>query len=95
MKRLLVSEKAVADLEKIGDDIALYSPAGAERTMARLEEICRLLRDFPRIGTMRDDLAAGMRTFPVGNYLILFRALDAGVEIVRVVDGRSHPKRWL
>jgi plasmid stabilization system protein ParE len=29
-----------------------------------------------------------MRIFPVSNYLVLFRALEDGVKIVRVVDGR-------
>jgi toxin ParE1/3/4 len=28
-----------------------------------------------------------LRLFPVGNYLILFRALDDGVEIVRILHG--------
>jgi plasmid stabilization system protein ParE len=36
VNRLVVSERAVADLERIGDDIAIYSPAAAERTIARL-----------------------------------------------------------
>jgi plasmid stabilization system protein ParE len=40
-------------------------------------------RDFPRVGMVRDDIEGGMRIFPVGNYLILFRALEDGVEIVR------------
>ncbi len=88
MNRLIVSREAAADLERIGDDIAQYSPLAAERTIARLEEISRLLRDFPRIGAIRDDIEAGMRIFPVGNHLVLFRALEDGVQIVRVVDGR-------
>jgi len=82
-------------LERIGDDIALYSPAAAERTIARLEEITRLLKDFPRVGTARDNIEKGMRTFPVGNYLILFRALEDGAEIVRYVDGRRDPDNLL
>jgi plasmid stabilization system protein ParE len=68
VNRLVVSERAVADLERIGDDIALYSPSAAERTIARLEEITRLLTDFPLVGTARDEIENGMRTFPVGNY---------------------------
>jgi toxin ParE1/3/4 len=94
VNRLVVSERAAADLERIGDDIALYSPA-AERTIARLEEITRLLRDFPLVGTARDEIENGMRTFPVGNYLILFRALEDGAEIVRYVDDRRDPDKLL
>lgn len=52
MNRLIVSHEAAADLERIGDDIALYSPLAAERTVARLEEISRLPRDFPRIPSL-------------------------------------------
>ena len=95
MNRLIISERAVADLERIGDDIALYSRTAAGRTIARLEEISRLLRDFPRVGAARDDIESGMRTFPVGNYLVLFRSLDDGAEIVRYVDGRRDPENLL
>jgi toxin ParE1/3/4 len=39
------------------------------------------------MGMARDDIAAGMRHFPVGNYLILYRVLGDGVEVVRYVHG--------
>jgi toxin ParE1/3/4 len=32
-----------------------------------------------------------LRTFPAGNYLILYRQIDDGAEIVRVVHGA---RRW-
>ncbi|MGO9742970.1 MAG: type II toxin-antitoxin system RelE/ParE family toxin [Roseiarcus sp.] len=95
MNRLIVSQRAVTDLERIGDDIAMWSPAAAVRIVARLEEISRLLRDFPHVGTLRDDIEEGMRTFPVGNTLVLFRALEDGAEIVRYVDGRRDPDNLL
>ena len=87
MNRLILTPRAAADLEEIGDYIALDNPAAAVRTIDRLQEISALLRDNPRIGTMRDDIARGVRSFPVGSYLILFRSLDDGVEIVRYVHG--------
>ncbi|MFM6138177.1 MAG: type II toxin-antitoxin system RelE/ParE family toxin [Cuspidothrix sp.] len=31
-----------------------------------------------------------MRYFPVGNYLILYREIKDGIEIVRVVHGARH-----
>ncbi len=90
MNRLIVTPHAAADLEEIGDYIALDNPAAAMRTIERLEEISILLRDNPRVGAMRDDIAKGMRSFPVGSYLILFRSLDDGVEIVRYVHGAQQ-----
>ena len=38
----------------------------------------------------RDDLATGVRYFPVGNYLILYRDLGDGIEVVRYVHGRRR-----
>jgi toxin ParE1/3/4 len=87
MNRLVVTPRAAADLEDIGDYIAQADPAAAVRMVTRLEEISILLNDHPRIGTPRDDIAKGLRIFPVGKYLIVFRSLDKGVEIVRYVHG--------
>jgi toxin ParE1/3/4 len=83
MNRLVITPRAAADLEDIAGCIATDSPAAAMRMVDRLEEISILLKDHPRIGTARDDIAKGMRIFPVGNYLILFRSFDNRVEIVR------------
>ena len=95
MNRLVLTPRALADLEDIGDYIAAESPKAAERTIARLEELSKLLRDNPEIGTLREDIAAGVRCFPAGNYLILFRSLDDGVEIVRYVHGARRPGGFL
>ncbi|WP_318013151.1 MULTISPECIES: type II toxin-antitoxin system RelE/ParE family toxin [unclassified Mesorhizobium] len=40
----------------------------------------------------RDDAApTGLRTFPAGNYLIIYRQTDDGAEIARVIRGA---RRW-
>lgn len=39
------------------------------------------------MGVARPHIRPGLRTFPVGNYLILYRQIDDGAEIVRVVHG--------
>lgn len=87
MNRLVITPLAAADLEDIASYIAKEDPAAALRMIERLEEISILLKDHPHIGVARDDIAKGMRVFPVGNYLILFRVLDKGVQIVRYVHG--------
>jgi toxin ParE1/3/4 len=91
MNRLVITPRAAADLEDIASYITSDSPAAAVRMIDRLEEISIPLKD-PRIGTARDDIAKGMRLFPVANYLILFRSLDNGVEIVRYVHGARQSR---
>ena len=85
--RLVLTPRAAADLEDIGDFVAVESPAAAARQIARLEAASRMLRDHPHVGVARSEIAEGLRVFPVGNFLILFRARDDGVEIVRYAHG--------
>ena len=39
------------------------------------------------MGRARPELAADLRSFPVGNYIIFYRPIEDGVEIVRVLSG--------
>lgn len=41
----------------------------------------------PLIGESRDDLQPGLRSFPVGNYVILYEIIDSHPVIVRVLHG--------
>jgi toxin ParE1/3/4 len=84
---LIISPRAIADLDDICDYIAIDNPNAALRTMERLQELSRFLRDHPGLGTVRDDIAKGVRSSPEGNCLILFRKYSDGVEIVRDVHG--------
>ncbi|WP_294536555.1 type II toxin-antitoxin system RelE/ParE family toxin [uncultured Rhodoblastus sp.] len=87
MNRLVITPRAAADIEDIADLIALDNLRAALRLVERFEEVARLLRDNPQIGVAHDEIAAGVRIFPIGNYLMLFRALEDGAEIVRVIHG--------
>ena len=47
-----------------------------------------LLERFPHIGRRRDeDLRPGLRSFVVGEYVIIYRLEDEGVLILHVVRG--------
>ncbi len=39
------------------------------------------------MGRDRSQLAAGLRSFPVGNYIIFYMPLPNGIEIIRVLNG--------
>lgn len=68
--------------------IAADSPRAANRLFERLDEVAALLAENPLLGRSRDDLAAGLRSMPVGPCVIFYRPTDAGVDIVRVLHGR-------
>jgi len=48
-----------------------------------------MLLQNPLAGRERPELRSDLRSFPVGNYIIFYRALPDGVEIVRVMSGRQ------
>lgn len=46
-----------------------------------------MLADNPQIGRYRPDIAPELRYFISGRYLILYRTLNDGVQIVRFIHG--------
>jgi len=85
--RVLMRPRAEADLDDIWWYIAQDNPDAADRFLDELEEHCRTLAQFPKMGAPRDELAPGLRSLPVGNYLLFYLPIDDGIEIVRVLPG--------
>ena len=85
--RLIRTAQAEEDLIQIWLYIALDSPRAADRLLDALGEKSRNLADNPGLGAQRSDIAPAVRSWPVGNYLILYREIEDGVEIVRYVHG--------
>ncbi|KYH02230.1 type II toxin-antitoxin system RelE/ParE family toxin [Bradyrhizobium sp. DOA1] len=86
--RFRKSPQADRDLDSIWDFIASNSIRAAEKQIARIGEIFEMIVDNPLAGRERRELRMGLRSFPVGNYVIFYIPLTDGVEIVRVMHGR-------
>ncbi|SRR6266849_1903452 len=84
-----LAPQAEADLEDIAFYIFLDSGSLeiADRVIQSIAERFDLLDAYPRAGRARDDLRPGIRGFPVGDYVVLYRIERADVVIVRVVRG--------
>ena len=67
--------------------IAQDSFAAADGLIDDFGERFTLLAKNPKLGRVRLDIAIDLRYFPVGSYLILYRQITDGIEIVRVVHG--------
>lgn len=78
---------AEADIEAIVLFIAEDDPAAAVRWLDDMLRRCQRVGDMPGIGVSRHEIRPGLRTFPMGNYLILYREFADGAEIVRVIHG--------
>ncbi len=89
---------AASDLDHIWYHIATESggPERADRFVDALTERFHLLATHPRIGRQRDDLRTGLRSFPVGGYVILYRVMAADdVLISAVVHSRQDLDRLI
>jgi toxin ParE1/3/4 len=83
-----LSREAEADLDDIWLYIATRSNSYdiADRLIDSITERFFLLSRHPRIGRRRDhDLRPGLRTFPIGEYIIIYRIEGEDVQILRVI----------
>jgi toxin ParE1/3/4 len=87
MPSVIVRPRALTDLADIWAYIAEDSVKHADRFAALINSQFRTLARQPHMGRSRPELAAGLRSFPVGRYVIFYVPLPKGVEIVRVLHG--------
>ena len=87
MGRIQRTPRADQDLEELWFFIAQDDPAAADRWLDTLEEKIGLLADNPLMGPARPDIARELRYHPVGSHLLLYRVIQGGIEIVRVLHG--------
>jgi toxin ParE1/3/4 len=79
--------QAEEDLIDLWLYIAQDNPSAADRLLDEIEDKFVLLAAHPRLGPARPDIAPECRYFPVGRYLILYRLIPDGIEVIRVVQG--------
>jgi toxin ParE1/3/4 len=87
------SSLAEDDYREIWHYIALDNPDAADRLLRTIDRKLRLYALHPQMGTSRGRLGRGLRSFPVGNYLVFYRIAPDGIELVRVLHGARRLKR--
>jgi len=89
---LFVTRWAETDLRRIWRYIAYDNPAAADRILLRIDERMQILRRFPKIGALRNDIRHGMRMLVEGNYLLLYEydSRKDEVDLIAVIDGRRE-----
>jgi toxin ParE1/3/4 len=53
-----------------------------------VDRVCNLLAQFPELGRGCEQYGAGLRRYPVDQYVIFFRPITNGIEVVRVLHGK-------
>lgn len=87
MLRILKRPEAEKDLEEIWFYIAQDNLDKADKLLDEIEETSQEIAQFTNMGRNRDELHPGLKSFPVGKYLIFYLPISGGIEIVRVLHG--------
>jgi toxin ParE1/3/4 len=80
MARIVQSPAAEDDLLEIWVGLAANNVSAAERLMDDLDAATQILATQPLIGKARREFGAGIRSFPVRDYVIVYRPILDGVE---------------
>ena len=98
MPRADWTPQAEADLAAIYEYIATrdHRLSVAKDVVHKLRDHCdeysNLVAAGHVLGTLREDLAEGVRVFTHQRWVVVFRQNDSGVEILRIFDGsRDYP----
>jgi toxin ParE1/3/4 len=92
---LLVRPRAREDLNEIWAYIAEDSESLADAFVDRLDTRFHLLARQPGLGRIRQELVPGLRSFPVGRYVIFYELISDGVAVVRVLhSARDLPVQF-
>jgi toxin ParE1/3/4 len=87
MPAITLRPRAIADLAEIWNYIADDSEQRADSFIDLLDRKINTLARRPNMGHIRDELVEGLRSFPVDRYIIFYRSIPKGIEIVRVLHG--------
>ncbi len=86
--RIIFSPEAEADLESIGDCIALDNPSRALSFTQQMRAACTELAEHPRRFERLDrSRQREMRRRVFHTYLIVYEVLETQVSIVRIIHG--------
>ena len=66
--------------------VAEHNLTAADRLMYDIETAFAMLAEQPNAGKSRPELAASLRSIPVGEYAIFYRPTETRIEIVRVLS---------
>lgn len=87
MRQLPVSPDARGDLADIWWFIAQNNESAANKIITTITKKFDDLLVSPGMVREGNEILPGLRSFPVGKYLILYRYIEDGIEVVRVIHG--------
>ena len=95
MAQIVYSQTSKGDLFEIWVGLAEINVFAAQRLLDDLHAATQILAAQPMIGKARGEFGPGIRSFPVRDYVLVYRPILGGVELVCVVHGARDLERVL
>lgn len=95
MPQAIRTQAAQQDLDEIAWYIAVQEsrPRVAYQVIDEIIAKCELLASNPSLGTAKPLLGDNYRIFSHKRWVIIFRPIDDGIEVLRIVDGARDYNR--
>jgi toxin ParE1/3/4 len=94
MSRYVINPLATEDLNEIADYFFENSIEAGERFFNNFNRKCQQLLAFPNSGKSYETIRTGLRGLSFEEYIIFYRVLADGIEILRVLSGRRDFPRF-
>jgi toxin ParE1/3/4 len=85
MARIQRSTASLRDVVEIARYVAQDNPTAAFNLVETIDAKFLLLARNPELGEARRELGANLRSFVMGNYVIVYRPIHDGIEVARVL----------
>lgn len=70
--------------------VARDNPRAATKLLRLFDETLRRLAESPGIGAAQDKYRAGLRSFPIGNYVLFYEAIAEGIRVIRILHAARN-----
>ncbi|MEX2009488.1 MAG: type II toxin-antitoxin system RelE/ParE family toxin [Dongiaceae bacterium] len=96
MRKLVIADRARADLKEIADYTGREWGAGQSgRYLWAIKDRLARLRDHPGLGSLRAEIGPGYRSVRSGRHIVFYRETAESIEIVRILHERMDMHRQL
>ena len=96
MGKARITREARREVDRIWAVIARDSGSieTAERVVGEIISAINRLANMPGMGPRRDELVVGIRSYPVYRYVIFYREVPGGIQVVHVLHGARNLRRF-
>ena len=92
MPKILRTSKAKQDAIEIWSYIGADSEEAADRVIDEIDQRLRSLSRFPHSGKAVPFIASGVCCSPVGRYVVYYRPIEDGIEVLRILHERRQQR---